>query len=54
MIGSFISANIVESNNAVTIYLAISISHFPNSFFTCAKIRIFLQSAKQNAKNISG
>ena len=33
IIGSFISANTVDSSNAVTIYLAISISHFPNSVF---------------------
>ena len=33
IMGSFISANIVDSNNAVTIYLAISISHLPNSVF---------------------
>ena len=33
IIGSFISANTVDSNNAVTIYLAMSISHFPNSVF---------------------
>ena len=33
MIGSFISENMVESNRAVTIYLAISISHLPNSVF---------------------
>ena len=33
MIGSFISAKMVDSNNAVTIYLAMSMSHFPNSVF---------------------
>ncbi len=33
MTGSCISANMVDSNNAVTIYLAISMSHFPNSVF---------------------
>ena len=31
--GSFMSAKMVESSKAVTIYLAISISHLPNSFF---------------------
>ena len=35
IIGSCISANIVDSNNAVTIYLAMSISHLPNSFSCC-------------------
>ena len=33
MTGSFMSANMVDSSNAVTIYLAISMSHFPNSVF---------------------
>ena len=32
IIGSFISANIVDNKSAVTIYFAISISHLPNSF----------------------
>ncbi len=46
IIGSRISANIVDSNNAVTIYLAISKSHLPNSFFIAAKIRQFWQTSK--------
>ena len=33
MAGSFMSAKMVDSNSAVTIYLAISMSHFPNSVF---------------------
>lgn len=33
MFGSFISENTVEMSKAVTMYLATSISHFPNSFF---------------------
>ena len=33
MIGSYMSLKMVASNNAVTIYLAMSSSHFPNSLF---------------------
>jgi hypothetical protein len=33
MLGSFISENTVDISKAVTMYLAISINHFPNSFF---------------------
>ena len=36
-----ISANIVDNNNAVTIYLAISISHLPNSFFMAQSYKLF-------------
>ena len=43
--GSRISANMVDSNNAVTIYLAISNSHFPNSFFMLQKYKIFFNRA---------
>lgn len=32
IMGSSMSANIVDSSNAVTMYLATSISHLPNSF----------------------
>ena len=39
MIESFISANMVDSSKAVTIYLAISISHLPNSFFMLQKYK---------------
>ena len=46
IIGSRISANIVESKSAVTIYLAISNSHFPNSFFIAAKIVSFQETTK--------
>ena len=46
MIGSCMSAKIVDSNNAVTIYLAISISHFPNSFFHAAKVGINFKYSK--------
>ena len=35
----------VDSNNAVTIYLAISNSHFPNSFFMLQKYKIFFNRA---------
>ena len=49
MIGSAISANIVDNNSAVTIYFAISISHLPNSFFMLQIYDIFL-----NLPNIWG
>ena len=50
--GSRISAKIVDSNKAVTIYFAMSNSHLPNSFFMCAKLRIFFQSSKYFIKNL--
>ena len=53
--GFVISVNMVESNNAVTIYLEISNNHFPNSSFTRqsylindgAKIENFQETSKQ-------
>lgn len=53
--GFVISVNMVESNNAVTIYLEISNNHFPNSSFTIlsylindgAKIENFQETSKQ-------
>ncbi|MBR6319204.1 MAG: hypothetical protein IKR50_02045 [Prevotella sp.] len=47
MIGSSMSAKIVDSSSAVTIYFAMSISHLPNSFFIlAAKLSIIPQTAK--------
>ena len=46
MIGSCISAIMVDNKNAVTIYFAISISHLPNGLLHVAKLTSIFEITK--------